>query len=481
MADERGQRLFRCLHQGSVSVDVNASEILRRAIPLGLANMSVVLMPLLDSVMLGQYDIYSMASGGLAMQIYLVLFMLGEGIVFGFGPIYGRYLDTSDNRRMASSKLAVYLLLTAFAVIAFVILLGGPQILLSLQQSPSLVEESRGYLVLLGLSLLPNLLFIHYWEILAFHDKGKWVVVGAVTQLISNVALNYLLIYGTWRTPPLGLLGAGIGTLIASLVAAAVLYLLMSRHTASPQSHLTRDFLTFRTSLFPHMVEVLKIGIPIGLSIISTVAFLSASVLLMGWFSEQSLAAHLATLQINELIVVFILGFNEYCAMHVSSHISTTTGRTLRRFLFKVTMTALSFILALLTLMYLVRLSLFSLFLGPLTEITQPFYNDMNEFFSFSLPFLLIDAFILLLTGILRGCEITRWPLLFNLTGFWLFGLTSQLLLIKYYPTNPVVVWIGMQIGFIATAIALIIFFLKYSAVSLDPWRMAHLNKKEPL
>ena len=229
------------------------------------------------------------------------------------------------------------------------------------------------------------------------------------------------------------------------------------------------------------MVEVLKIGIPIGLSIISTVAFLSASVLLMGWFSEQSLAAHLATLQINELIVVFILGFNEYCAMHVSSHISTATGRTLRSFLFKVTMTALSFILALLTLMYLVRFSLFSLFLGPLTEITQPFYNDMNEFFSFSLPFLLIDAFILLLTGILRGCEITRWPLLFNLTGFWLFGLTSQLLLIKYYPTNPVVVWIGMQIGFIATAIALIIFFLKYSAVSLDPWRMAHLNKKEPL
>ena len=449
-------------------MDVNASEILRRAIPLGLANMSVVLMPLLDSVMLGQYDIYSMASGGLAMQIYLVLFMLGEGIVFGFGPIYGRYLDTSDNRSIASSKLAVYLLLSAFAVIAFIILLGGPQILLSLQQSPSLVEESRGYLVFLGLSLLPNLLFIHYWEILAFHDKGKWVVVGAVTQLISNVSLNYLLIYGTWGAPQLGLLGAGIGTLIASMIAAVVLYLLMSRYTTSPQSQLKRDFLTFRTSLFPHMAEVLKIGLPIGLSIISTVSFLSASVFMMGWFSEQSLAAHLAVLQVNELIVVFILGFNEYCAIHVSSHISTASGRALRKFLFKVTVTALSFILALLTLTHLVRLNIFSLFLGPLTEITRPLYNDMNEFLSFSLPFLLIDAFILLLTGILRGCEITRWPLLLNLTGFWLFGLTSQLLLIKYYPSSPIVVWIGMQIGFIATAVALAIFFLKYSAVHHD-------------
>lgn len=165
---------------------------------------------------------------------------------------------------------------------------------------------------------------------------------------------------------------------------------------------------------------------------------------------------------------MFILGFNEYCAIHVSSHISTASGRALRKFLFKVTVTALSFILALLTLTHLVRLNIFSLFLGPLTEITRPLYNDMNEFLSFSLPFLLIDAFILLLTGILRGCEITRGPLLLNLTGFWLFGLTSQLLLIKYYPSSPIVVWIGMQIGFIATAVALAIFFLKYSAVHHD-------------
>ncbi len=456
-----------------MSVDVKASEILRRAIPLGLANMSVVLMPLLDSVMLGQHDIYSMAAGGLAMQIYLVLFMLGEGIVFGFGPIYGRYLDAGDNRKMASSKLAVYLLLTAFAFIAFIILLWGPQILLSLQQSPRLADESRGYLVLLGLSILPNLLFIHYWEILAFHDKGKWVIAGAVIQLISNVLLNYLLIYGKWGAPQLGLLGAGIGTLIASLISAGVLYLLMDRYTTSPQSHFTSDFLNFRTSLLPPIFEVLKTGIPIGLSIISTVAFLSVSVFLMGWFSEQSLAAHLAILQVNELIVVFILGFNEYCAIHVSSHISTASGRALRAFLLKVTVTAFSFIIMLLTLMYLVRFTLFSLFLGPRTEITQPFYNDMNEFLSFSFPFLLIDAFILLLTGILRGCEITRWPLVLNLAGFWCFGLLSQLLLINYHPSSPVVVWIGMQIGFIATAIALTIFFLKYSSTARDKWRVA--------
>ena len=481
MADERGQRLFRRLYQGGVSVDVKASEILRRAIPLGLANMSVVLMPLIDSVMLGQHDIYSMAAGGLAMQIYLVLFMLGEGIVFGFGPVYGRYLDACDTRNMASCKLAVYLLLIAFAVIAFIILLWGPQILLSLQQSPRLVEESRDYLVLLGFSLLPNLLFIHYWEILAFHDKSKWVIAGAVIQLISNVVLNYLLINGKWGAPQLGLLGAGIGTLIASLIAAGVLYLLMSRYSTSTESQLTRDLLSFRTSLLPHIVKVLKIGLPIGLSIISTVAFLSVSVLMMGWFSEQSLAAHLAILQVNELIVVFILGFNEYCAIHVSSHISTATGPALRAFLFKVAVTAFSFIIMLLALMYFVRFSIFSLFLGPLTEVTQPFYNDMNEFLTFSFPFLLIDAFILLLTGILRGCEITRWPLVMNLAGFWFFGLISQLLLIKYHPSSPIVVWIGMQIGFMATAIALTILFLKYSAADSVKWRATQLEHKESL
>ena len=452
-------------------MNVTANEILRRAIPLGLANMSVVLMPLLDSVMLGQHDIYSMASGGLAMQIYLILFMLGEGIVFGFGPVYGRYLDAGDNQNMASSKLAVYLLLTAFALIAFIILLSGPQILLSLQQSPRLVDESRNYLVFLGLSILPNLLFIHFWEVLAFHDKGKWVVTGAVLQLLTDVVLNYMLIYGKWGAPELGLLGAGIGTFIASLVGAGVLFLLMTLYTGSPKSQPARDILTFRTSLLPQITEVLKIGVPIGLSIISTVAFISVSVFLMGWFKEQPLAAHLVILQINELIVVFILGFNEYCAIHVSSHITTVTGRALRTFLLKVTVAALSFVLLLLGLTYFVRFKIFALFIGPLTETTRPFYTYMDDFLSFSFPFLLVDAFILLLTGILRGCEVTRWPLALNLAGFWIFGLVSQLALIKAYPSSPVVVWIGMQIGFIATAIGLTIFFLKYSSVTKNRLR----------
>lgn len=463
MANERGQRLFRRHRQGNLKVDVKAGEILRRAIPLGLANMSVVLMPLLDSVMLGQHDIYSMASGGLAMQIYLILFMLGEGIVFGFGPVYGRYLDAGDHQKMASCKLAVYLVLIAFALVGFVILLYGPQILLSLQQSPRLVDESQDYLMLLGLAVLPNLLFIHYWEILAFHDQGKWVVAGAIIQLLTNTLLNYMLIYGKWGAPELGLLGSGIGTLVASMVGAGVLMALMSTYTSSPTSQLVRDLLTVRTSLLPHIAEVLKTGLPIGLGIISTVAFLSASVFLMGWFGEQALAAHLAILQINELIVVFILGFNEYCAIHVSSHISTATGRALRRFLFKVAVTALGFIMSLLALIYLIRFEIFALFLGPRTDVTLPVYTAMNEFLSVSLPFLLVDAFILLLTGVLRGCEITRWPLALNLVGFWLFGLIPQLLLVKAWPSTPLVVWIGMQTGFIATALALTVFFFKYS------------------
>ncbi|MBX9757066.1 MAG: polysaccharide biosynthesis C-terminal domain-containing protein [Pseudomonadaceae bacterium] len=445
-------------------MDVKAHEILRRAIPLGLANMSVALMPLIDSVMLGQHDVFSMASGGLAMQIYLILFMLGEGIVFGFGPIYGRYMDADDRRKMASSKLAVYFLLAAFAIIAFLILLMGPDILLSLQQSPRLIDESREYLVLLGLSILPNLLFIHYWEMLAFHDKGKLVVIGATIQLVTNIALNYILIYGKFGAPELGLLGAGIGTFIGSLVGAGVLLLYVHMYTNSPKIHALSDILSFRTSLMPHINEVLKLGLPIGLSIISTVAFLSASVFLMGWYSEEPLAAHIAVLQINEVIVVFILGFNEYCAIHVSSNIGTATSRSLRAFLLKVTATSFGFITLMLVVMYALRFQIYALFLGPATEITQPIYGYMDDFLSFSFPFLLVDAFLLLITGILRGCEITSWPLILNLIGFWVFGFFSQMLLISYYPTAPIVVWIGMQIGFLATAIGVSAYFIKCSA-----------------
>jgi MATE family multidrug resistance protein len=443
-------------------MDITLKEILSRALPLGFANMSVVLMPLLDSVMLGRHDVYSMASGGLAMQIYLVLFMLGEGIVFGFGPIYGKYLDANDEKKMSTSKLAIYVLLLLFGAFALITLLLGPEILLSLQQSPRLVNDARGYLICLGLSILPNLLFIHYWEILAFHDKGKMVLAGAAIQLFADILLNYVLIYGKFGAPELGLLGAGIGTFIGSLIGAGVLFVFMSRYTLSPRIKLRE--LKKISSLAPYMLETLKIGLPIGLGIISTIAFLSASVFLMGRFSDEALAAHLAILQINELIVVFILGFNEFCAIHISSNTSTVTGKALRTFLCKITLTACALISALLFAMYAVRIHIFHLFLGAPTETITPIYEHMENFFSLSIPFLLVDAFILLITGILRGCGVTRWPLTINLIGFWLFGLLSQILLIDSYPSSPLVIWLGMQIGFIATALGLVIFFMRFSS-----------------
>ena len=424
--------------------------------------MSVVLMPLLDSVMLGRHDVYSMASGGLAMQIYLVLFVLGEGIVFGFGPIYGKYLQACDEQKMSTSKLAIYVLLLAFGAFALLTLLRGPEILLSFQQSPHLVDEARGYLICLGLSILPNLLFIHYWEILAFHDKGKMVLGGAAIQLLADIFLNYVLIYGKWGAPELGLLGAGIGTFIGSVIGAGVLCVFMSRYTPSPKIQLRE--LKKIGSLAPYMLETLKNGLPIGLGIISTIAFLSTSVILMGWFSDEALAAHLAILQINELIVVFILGFNEFCAIHISANTSLATGKALRTFLCKVTLTAGAFISALLFAMHALRTHIFHLFLGAPTEIIIPVYEHMENFFSLSIPFLLVNAFTLLITGVLRGCAVTRWPLAINLIGLWLFGLLAQTVLIDAYPSIPLVIWIGMQIGFVTTALGLLIFFIRFSS-----------------
>jgi len=57
---------------------------LSRAIPLGMANMSVVLITLTGMIMLGHDEINNMVSDSLDIPLYLVVFMMCEGIVFGF-------------------------------------------------------------------------------------------------------------------------------------------------------------------------------------------------------------------------------------------------------------------------------------------------------------------------------------------------------------------------------------------------------------
>jgi len=434
-------------------MSVNTLEILQRALPLGLANMSVVLMPLLDSVMLGRHGIESLAAGGLAMQIYIGVFIIGEGLVLGFGTLYGQHREQQNPDEIRELAYALYLLLGLLGLIAMVIGTFGSSFFSALGQSKKLADSLQPYLILLSLATLPSFLFIHFWELLSYERKGKKIIEGACLQLISNAAINYILIFGNLGAPELGLLGAGIGTLLGALVGAGWLYIAV-RAKASCEKHDLNI-----ANIMEQARKIVKIGLPIGLSILSTVAYLSLSVIFMGWFSHAALAAHIAVLQLNEVLIVFILGFAEYSTIHTADNYTKETNASFKAFSTKVSIIALGLMSLVLILTYIGRNLIYDLFSFGANNDARIL---MDDFFSFSIYFLILDGLVLIILGLLRGRAETLAPLIISTSAIWSVGMLSQVGLMTVYPHNPITVWIGMQIGFAAAAAGLFLYMTWY-------------------
>lgn len=437
-------------------------EIIRHAVPLGLANMSVVFMPLIDSVMLSHYEVGSMSAGGMMFQFYAVLFVFGEGLLLGFSPVYGRYLESASAQAATDVHVATLSVVLVYWLLACSVMLLVPAFLGALGLSTGLIAGGQGYLWMLAIALLPNLLFMHYWEILAYHGKSQLVLLGAASQTIVNVLLNYCLIYGHLGLPEWGLIGAGVGTLVASIFGAIWLILILRLSMRPRLRHTYRSWGKTCSVRFGLAKEVVFLGVPIGISIVITVAFLALSVILMGRFTESYLAAHLAVLQMNEVVVVFALGFNEYCAVRMSSALSLPR-KALVHFIQQAVIASLLVVGILVLLLYVfsrhVALAFFST--GPLTD---ELHQHMETFLAFSLPFLLVNAGVLVLAGVLRGMGETWAMLSAYLLGLWGVGLLAQVLAATLFPQMPLMVWAALQCGFIVTLVGLAFAVLRLEA-----------------
>lgn len=431
-------------------------KIISGALPLGIANLSVVALTVTDVVMLGRAGTFELASGVLAMQIYAILLVFGEGLIMGFGPNYGRDASAGRLDRLPGLIRAAAFCVLLLGGFSLLVMAFGPEILLILQQEQALALHARSYMLLIGAAVIPNLLFLLFWEILLYNDSSRLVLAGSIIQVLVNAAGNYLLIYGKFGFPELGLAGAGISTLVSAMAGSAILawYCLRGGFLN------LRDLASTRSSESARpLTDLLRLGVPFGFTLISTMAFLSAATYLMGLYGEDAIAAHAVAFQVNEIIIIFLLGFGEYAALLLSTDLGGQTSRDIRKTCLRVCAAALLVVLAMLVPTWLVRDQLVSIVLVAGNAQNAEAVRLGIRIIGFSLPFVILSALIIVLQGILRGLHATSVPFVLIMIGYWGCGFPVQLWLMQHYPDNPLAVWWGMQVGF-GIALCLLLLYL---------------------
>lgn len=291
------------------------ADLLRIGVPIMLGQMGTIAMNFADTVMIGNYGTAELAAAGFAGNILGLLFITGLGFSYGLTPLVGALLGEGRtdgiaaklrSSLVANSAVGVLLMLVAGVLIAALPWLGLPD---------EVVPLARPYLFVLMVSILPQMAFNAFKQ---FSDgiedtaTPMWVMLAAN---VLNVFGNWVLIYGHFGLPAMGLMGAGIATLLSRLFQWMLIAMIF--HLSHHYDPYRRDFWRARF-LLSDLRELFRLGCPLAMQIGMETASFSLSAIYVGWLGATALAAHQVMMTVSQLFFMLYYGMSAAVTVRVS-------------------------------------------------------------------------------------------------------------------------------------------------------------------
>ena len=202
-----------------------------------------------DNVMVGQLGTAELAAVSLGNSFIFIAMSLGIGFTTAITPLVAE-ADSSNN--IAEGKKAFkhgLVLSTILSVLLFCLILLFKPLLYKMDQPEEVVELAIPYLDIVALSLIPLIIFQALKQFSDGLSNTKYPMYATIVANIINVGLNYLLIFGSFGFPKLGIVGAGIGTLFSRIIMVYFLWIIF-RNRSKFKAYITnfdfRKILTYR-------------------------------------------------------------------------------------------------------------------------------------------------------------------------------------------------------------------------------------------
>ena len=289
--------------------------------PIILSQVGVALTQLVDTFMVGKLGTTELAAVSLASSIALLGFLFVNGLLMGATPIVGQLFTSAEvnenEKRGQMGKIFQNQLL--LSVLSSVLMLGLLYVvrlfLYNMGQDVAVVDCAIPYYIILIVSILPNTLFMAGKQLLEGLGNTSVAMVITIVANLVNIVFNYFLIYGKCGFPEMGVVGAGIATLISRVVMPIALFAVIYWRREWKQY-----CEEFRLKLFDwrSVVEILKVGFPIAVHILVEMSAFAFSGIMMGWLGAAALASHQIASQMSNLLFMVVLGISSATTIRVS-------------------------------------------------------------------------------------------------------------------------------------------------------------------
>lgn len=432
----------------------------RLAAPVIMGMLGHTIVGLVDNLMVGQLGAAELAAVSLGNSFFFVAMSIGIGFSTAITPLVA---EADSEHNFAKGKSAFkhgFVLCSLFAIVLFALILLAKPLMYMMNQPQEVVVLALPYLDIIAISLVPLIIFQALKQFSDGMSLTKFPMYATIIANVINVFFNYVLIFGVWGFPKMGVVGAGIGTLIARFVMIMLMWYFLNR--LEKTKAYVKDLKLF---VLEHSMlkKINSLGLPSALQMFFEVGLFTAAIWLSGTLGKNPQAANQIALNLSSMTFMIATGLSVTAMIRVGNQKGLKRPVELRRIATSIFIMGLALAI------------LFALIFFIFNNVLPTFYLDLNDLTHFAdnqnvveiasslliiaALFQISDSTQVVFLGALRGLQDVKIPTLITFFAYWIIGFPVSYFLGNASKYGSSGIWIGLLAGLTASSIFLYIRF----------------------
>jgi len=434
------------------------------AAPVMLGMLGHTFVSFIDNIMVGQLGTAQLAAVSLGNSFMFIAMSLGIGFSTAITPLVAE-ADAEQNviKGKSSFKHGLFLC-TVLGILLFLLVFLAKPLMYLMKQPVEVVELAIPYLDLVAFSLIPLVIFQAFKQFSDGLSLTKFPMYATILSNVINVVLNYLLIFGKFGFPEMGIVGAAYGTLVSRIVMVWYLWFLLKGKEKSKQFVTNIKFFVLDKLM---LKKIINLGTPSAMQMFFEVAIFTAAIWLSGLLGKNPQAANQIALNLSSMTFMVAMGLSVACMVRVGNQKGLKKYVDLRRIAFSIfllgVIIAFGFALMFFALHdYLPRLYVDLGDLKNLADNTEVI-TIASKLMVAAAIFQISDSIQVVFLGALRGLQDVKIPMILVFIAYWIIGFPISWFFGKEEVYGSFGIWLGLLAGLTTASILL---FLRFNYLS---------------
>ncbi|MFK7833543.1 MAG: MATE family efflux transporter [Winogradskyella sp.] len=437
---------------------------LKLASPVMLGMLGHTFVSFVDNIMVGQLGAAELAAVSLGNSFIFIAMSIGIGFSTAITPLVAEADTENDFAKGKSIFKHGLFLCTVLGLALFVMLLFAKPLMYIMDQPEEVVDLAIPYLDLVAFSLVPLIIFQAFKQFSDGLSLTKYPMYATILANLLNVAINYVLIFGKFGFPEMGIVGAAVGTLVSRFVMVAHLWWLLAKREKS-KAYVT-NIKFFQLSQQP-IKKLNNLGLPSAMQMFFEVGIFTAAIWLSGTLGANAQAANQIALNLSSMTFMVATGLSVAAMVRVGNQKGLKDFKALKRIAESIFL--VGFIFAVIFALFFV---VFHQFLPDLYVNLDDPENavDTAEVVKIAATLLLAaavfqisDSLQVIALGALRGLQDVKIPTIITFISYWVVGFPVSYFLGKEDRYGSLGIWMGL---IAALSVAAVLLFIRFNRLT---------------